>query len=86
MAGEVVTLTATATGTEPIEFAWAFGDGTTGYGTVVTHTYTLSDTYTVVLTATNDCGEQIVEHNVAVYQEPERYYVYLPIVLKSYAP
>ncbi len=63
-----------------------FGDGATGSGAVVTHTYALTGTYTVVLTATNTCGEQIVEHDVVVHQEAELHRIYLPIVLKSYTP
>ena len=81
--GAVVTFTATATGTEPIEYAWAFGDGAAGSGAVVTHTYALSDTYTVVLTATNDCGEQSVERDISITQETVRYRFYLPVVVKD---
>jgi PKD repeat protein len=43
-----------------------FGDGTAGHGAVVTHTYATSDTYTVVLTATNGCGAEVVAHDVNV--------------------
>jgi PKD repeat protein len=50
---------------------------------VVTHAYALSATYTVILTATNDCGEQSVDHNIVVYQEPVRYRIYLPVVVKD---
>jgi PKD repeat protein len=88
MIGQVVTFTATASGTAPIEFDWVFGDGTAGHGAVVTHTYATSDTYTVVLTATNGCGAEVVAHDVVVF--PPRYhilqpkdYTYLPIVLKG---
>ena len=34
-------------------YAWDFGDGTTGSGSSVTHTYSVAATYTVVLTATD---------------------------------
>ena len=83
LVGEQVVFTGVASGTAPIEFDWDFGDGTTGHGAVVTHTYTFSDTYTVVLTATNDCGVGDVQHDVVVRQPLVKYYVYLPIVIRE---
>ena len=41
-----------------ISYGWDFGDGTTGTGENVSHIYTVADTYTVVLTATDDKGQQ----------------------------
>jgi len=75
--------TGVASGTAPIEFDWDFGDGTTGHGAVVTHTYAISDTYTVVLTVTNDCDTGVVEHEVVVLQPPEKHTIYLPIVVRQ---
>jgi len=83
LVGEHVVFTGVASGTAPIEFDWDFGDGTMGHGAVVTHTYAFSDTYTVVLTATNDCDAQSVEHDVVVLQPLVKYYVYLPIVIRE---
>ena len=83
LAGEEVVFTGVASGTAPIEFDWDFGDGTAGYGAVVTHTYAFSDAYTVVLTATNTCGEEVVGHEVLVLQPLVRYYIYLPIVVRE---
>ena len=40
-----------------IEFKWDFGDGTSGSGENVTHTYTAAGTVTVVLRVTDDDGE-----------------------------
>jgi PKD repeat protein len=37
-------------------FAWRFGDGETGYGQVVTHSFAQPGTYAVTLTVTNDRG------------------------------
>lgn len=53
--GEVVTLTAEATGTAPIIYAWDLGIGKLGNGRSITHVYTSVGSYWVVLTATN-CG------------------------------
>ncbi len=37
-------------------YEWVFGDGTTAAGQSITHTYTSSGEYTVVLTVTDDAG------------------------------
>jgi PKD repeat protein len=39
-----------------VNWAWNFGDGTTGSGQTVSHTYANSNTYTVTLTVTDDDG------------------------------
>ncbi|MGW5878123.1 PKD domain-containing protein [Nocardiopsis terrae] len=38
------------------DYAWDFGDGTTGTGTTTSHTYTGPGTYTVTLTVTDETG------------------------------
>jgi uncharacterized repeat protein (TIGR01451 family) len=45
-----------AAGSLPISYEWDFGDGTTGTGQTVDHTYASAATYTVVMTATNCDG------------------------------
>jgi PKD repeat protein len=65
-AGEQVTFSGSASGTAPISYAWTFGDGDTGNGATVTHTYTTAGTYAVGMTASNACGTQTVEHTVTV--------------------
>lgn len=55
--GQAVVFTGTATGTLPISYSWAFGDGDVGTGAVVEHTYAAAGRYTVTLEAAN-CGGQ----------------------------
>ncbi len=79
--GEPVTFTGTvdAGSRTPIEFAFDFGDGTAPVSTwryenfyVVQHTYTASDTYHVVMTATNNCpSDATVTHDVVVPGDPD---------------
>lgn len=64
--GEVVTFTAQASGTPPLSFTWDLGDGSVGFGPVVTHTYAATGTYTVVLTATNACGASSAQAEIEV--------------------
>ena len=48
-----------------VGYAWDFGDGTTGSGATLNHTYTAGGTYTVVLTVTdNDGATGNVSHSV----------------------
>src|SRR5437879_2649529 len=44
---------ATVGGTAPYTISWNFGDGTSGTGTSVTHTYSTVQTFTVTETATD---------------------------------
>jgi len=53
--GQAVFFTGTATGTLPIDYSWAFGDGGGAAGTNATYTYTTAGVYSVTLTAEN-CG------------------------------
>ncbi len=39
-----------------VSYSWVFGDGATGTGSVVTHSYSLAKTYTVTLTVTDNGG------------------------------
>ena len=60
-AGEPVTFTSTST-TNPTgytisDLTWDFGDGQTGSGANVTHTYAAAGTYQVTLTASNGPGQ-----------------------------
>lgn len=54
-----VSFTASASGgTGPYSFSWAFGDGATGTGAAVYHTYSTTGSYNVVLTAKDSSPSQ----------------------------
>ncbi len=50
-------------------YLWDFGDGTTSTEHNPSHDYAAEDAYTVILTATNDCGSVTVEKIVVVSSE-----------------
>ena len=52
-----------------LQFEWDFGDGTSGSGESVTHTYTTAGTYTVVLRVTDNDGES-GRTNKTIYVSP----------------
>jgi PKD repeat protein len=64
--GEDVTFTGSAQGTGPISYQWDFGDGDTGAGQIVVHTYGADADYTVTMTATNSCGFESVTDTITV--------------------
>ncbi len=61
-----VTLSATVSnGLGPYTYAWTFGDGSTGYGQTVSHTYQSSGTYTAQVVVT-DSRSQAASSSVTV--------------------
>jgi hypothetical protein len=55
--GQTVTFSAQVSdGQAPVTYNWNFGDGQTGVGQVVTHTYTTLGVYAVKLSADNACA------------------------------
>ncbi len=51
-------------------YEWDFGDGNTSTEENPTHTYTANGTYTVSLTAFNDCGPATITHSVTITVPP----------------
>lgn len=66
-----------------LAYQWDFGDGT-GTSTAVnpTYIYTAVGTYTVVLTAANALGTDVITGTYVVNQAQSGYTVHLPIILK----
>lgn len=57
--GQQIMFAASASGgTTPYSFSWTFGDGVTGTGSSVSHTYQTAGSYTVVLTVTDSGGQR----------------------------
>jgi PKD repeat protein len=70
-AGGVITFTGTTiSGTLPVSFGWDFGDGGTGSGQIVTHTYTSTGSYPVLMTASNCAGDSTASLTLPVASPP----------------
>ncbi|HKL09021.1 MAG TPA: PKD domain-containing protein [Bacteroidales bacterium] len=65
---------------EVYEYTWDFGDGETGQGAEITHTYTEPGVYNVKLTATGEGGEDYEYKKISVYSNPVAYFELLPPV------
>ncbi|MFN0034303.1 MAG: PKD domain-containing protein [Saprospiraceae bacterium] len=53
-----------------ISYSWDFGDGQSSTDANPAHDYAVDGIYTVVLTATNDCGTNTFTQNVVITTEP----------------
>ena len=68
--GSATTLSATTASGTNVSYLWALGDGTSGVGPAVTHVYGAVGSYTVVVTATNGRGSDMVTDTVTIVDEP----------------
>ncbi len=57
----------------PFSYSWNFGDGATASGVSVTHTYTKTGHYTVVLTANSPSGMQSIRKTITVSDQATVY-------------
>ncbi len=80
-----VTFTNNSSGTYTASL-WGFGDGMTSILTSPTHVYTATGTYTVTLTVSGTASSdtEMKAEYITVWEVAYR--VYLPVILKDYAP
>ncbi|MEM1320161.1 MAG: PKD domain-containing protein [Bacteroidota bacterium] len=67
--GSTVNFTNTSTNAD--SYVWDFGDGNTSTDVNPSHTYASDGTYTVTLTATNECGDATAEQTVTIVTPPD---------------
>jgi uncharacterized repeat protein (TIGR01451 family) len=79
--GVATALTATVAAGSNVNYTWTFGDGDTGAGAMVSHTYPAVGVYAAVVTASNSVGQLTATTSVTVTQSS--FLVYLPLVLKN---
>ncbi len=68
--GAATYFTATITGGSNVTYQWNFGDGLTGSGQTISHTYMVTGSYTARVTATNSLSSAVVTTIVTVTNLP----------------
>lgn len=63
---------------------WSFGDGTTGYGKKVSHTYSSERSYYVTLTATSAGGERTYSEYISVEKEEPTSVIITSLILRQF--
>jgi uncharacterized repeat protein (TIGR01451 family) len=81
--GQATTLTATVTEGSNVTYTWAFGDGETGRGAVVSHTYPSVDICTAVVTASNSVSELTATTTINIVESSMYIHIYLPVILRN---
>jgi hypothetical protein len=74
---QTVQFTAEITSGTNISYTWDFGDGETGEGKTVTHTYPIPGLYVVTLTATNPLGQEETTQSIRIH-----YGIFMPTVVR----
>jgi PKD repeat protein len=79
--GDSAVFTNTSTG-DNLQFLWDFGDGLTSTDINPSHTYTITGSFTVTLTATNTLGSDVATAVVQVVHgdPPPDLLLYIPII------
>jgi hypothetical protein len=82
--GDPTTLTATVVAGSNVTYTWALGDGATGSGAVVIHTYSDGGICTAIVTASNPVSELTATTTITVTDTPPKFSIYLPLVVKHH--
>lgn len=64
--GQSVNLSAAVMSGSNVTYRWDFGDGNSGTGAQVSHTYAAPGQYTVIIIASNDTSSVVQEIQVSV--------------------
>ena len=80
--GELITFNATASGTEPLDFLWNFGDEITTTGKTVAHSYAQAGAYDIELSAANVCSLPVLESKVITIHQ-RMWEFFLPVIEKD---
>lgn len=67
---ETTVFSATINEGSNVTYAWNFGDGNTGSGQTINHTYATTGTFTVYLTATNNLTSVVITKSVTSEHKP----------------
>jgi PKD repeat protein len=78
--GSPTAFTASVTFGTAVTYQWDFGDGTTGSGSEMTHTYASAGVYHVTVTAANGGGSLSAATTVTVVGTASTAKIYLPLV------
>jgi PKD repeat protein len=81
--GQAVIFTASVEAGSAVSYTWDFGDGTTGIGINVTHTYLAAGDYTIRVTAFNPVSSQSVTKVIIVRALDGQTRIYLPLIVNT---
>ena len=79
--GQPTTLMASVTAGSNVTYTWAFGDGDSGNGVYLAHTYPAAGEYRAVVTACNSVSELTATTMVTIHKAYT--YIYLPLVVRA---
>ncbi len=80
--GQTSAFTAGLSGGTNVAYHWTFGDGETGSGQTLTHTYALQGHYVAQVTATNSAGTATAWTALLVLDHPLDQHAYLPSIFR----
>jgi hypothetical protein len=80
--GSATTLTATVSAGSSVTYTWTFGDGETGTGAVVSHTYLEAGYHIAIVTACNSANQLSATTTVTI-TEPY-FHIYLPVAVRNH--